>query len=128
MKCHQFAPTATRRDLLRTSAAGFGQLALAAMAGTQASADTQSAFAPLPHTPARAKRVIFLFMWGGPSHVDMFDPKPRLNSEDGKELAGTSVGSKKENLGKLLGSPFKFSQHDLCRRCKKTTPLATAAS
>ena len=111
MKCHQFAPTATRRDLLRTSAAGFGQLALAAMAGTQASADTQSAFAPLPHTPARAKRVIFLFMWGGPSHVDMFDPKPRLNSEDGKELAGTSVGSKKENLGKLLGSPFKFSQH-----------------
>jgi hypothetical protein len=50
-------------------------------------------------------------MWGGPSHVDLFDPKPRLNEEDGKQLAGNSVGSDKEQLGTLLGSPFRFAQH-----------------
>lgn len=65
----------------------------------------------MPHLPARAKRVIFLFMWGGPSHVDTFDPKPQLISQDGKELAGKSVGSKKEKLGKLIGSPFTFKQY-----------------
>lgn len=114
MSCFRFTPTSTRRDMLRASACGIGQVALAAMAGQHALADTsrQSPFAArAPHFPPRAKRVIFLFMWGGPSHVDLFDPKPRLNSEDGKELAGKSVGSQRENLGRLLGSPFKFSQH-----------------
>jgi hypothetical protein len=70
-----------------------------------------TATTPPPHLPARAKRVLFLFMWGGPSQVDMFDPKPRLNTEDGKPLAGKSVGSKDESLGTLLGSPFRFAQH-----------------
>jgi hypothetical protein len=71
-----------------------------------------SPFAPkAPHFYPRAKRVIFLFMWGGPSHVDLFDPKPRLNAESGKQLVGSAVGSKKDKLGELLGSPFKFSQH-----------------
>jgi len=101
--------------MLRASACGIGQLALAALAGRSASAvstgSLDPATPPVPHIPARAKRVIFLFMWGGPSHVDMFDPKPRLTSEAGKPLAGKSVGSDRDKLGTLLGSPFQFAQH-----------------
>ncbi len=109
--CHQFTLATNRREMLRTSACGFGQLALAAMAG-QAVAKTQDSNAStLPYIPARAKRVLFLFMWGGPSHVDLFDPKTRLNTEAGKLLSGKSVGSDAETLGTLLGSPFKFAQH-----------------
>ena len=112
MKCHKFTSTATRRDLLRTSAAGFGQIALAGMAQRQSrAASSGDNHGQLSHAVGRAKRVIFLFMWGGPSHVDLFDPKPRLNVDDGKELSGEQVGREKKNLGKLLGSPFKFKQH-----------------
>lgn len=114
MKCHRFTPAATRRRMLLSSAAGFGSVALSAMAAQEAEAETAvdpQSRAVLPHSTARAKRVIFLFMWGGPSHVDFFDPKPRLNRDDGKPLAGKSVGSDRESLGTLLGSPFQFAQH-----------------
>jgi len=115
MSCHQFLPTTTRRDMLRTSVCGFGQVVLAALTGQQAMAGSTSWLSPLaakqPHMPARAKRVIFLFMWGGPSHVDLFDPKPRLNAESGQPLSGKSVGSDRDQLGTVLGSPFKFAQH-----------------
>jgi len=115
MKCHQFIQTTTRRDILRASACGFGQVVLAAMAGQSALAETAPLLSPLslqaPHFSPRAKRVIFLFMWGGPSHVDLFDPKPRLNTESGKPLAGKSVGSDRDQLGNVLGSPFRFAQH-----------------
>jgi len=101
--------------MLRASAGGFGQLALAALAGQHALAGSNNSRGPLaakaPHLPARAKRIIFLFMWGGPSHVDLFDPKPRLNIESGKPLSGKSVGLDVDQLGIVLGSPFKFSQH-----------------
>jgi hypothetical protein len=70
-----------RRTLLQRSAAGFGYLALQAMLGRpQVHAETAVVENPLapkaPHFPARAKRIVFLFMKGGPSHVDTFDPKP----------------------------------------------------
>jgi hypothetical protein len=101
--------------MLRVSACGFGQVALAALHAQSArAADRPTVGAlplPAPHFPPRARRIIFLFMWGGPSHVDLFDPKPRLNAEDGKQLAGKSVGSEKDQLGTLLGSPFRFAQH-----------------
>jgi hypothetical protein len=101
--------------MLRVSACGFGQVALAALHAQSArAADRPTVGAlplPAPHFPPRARRIIFLFMWGGPSHVDLFDPKPRLNAEDGKQLAGKSVGSAKDQLGTLLGSPFRFAQH-----------------
>lgn len=75
----------------------------------------QRLLGPLAPKPAhffpRAKRVIFLFMWGGPSHVDLFDPKPRLNQESGKPLLGKWVGSEQEKYANVLGSPFKFQQH-----------------
>ena len=118
MRCHQFMPVASRRDLLKASGCGFGSLALAARAGREgAAADTPVLAGPLapkpPHFTPRAKRVIFLFMWGGPSHVDLFDPKPRLASEAGKQLTGKDVGlpEAEKQLGTIMASPFAFSQH-----------------
>lgn len=89
--------------MLRTSAAGFANLALSALASPTTGL--------LPHITPRAKRVIFLFMWGGPSQVDLFDPKPKLNQHAGQPLHGSDVGSPKDKLGTVLGSPFSFEQH-----------------
>jgi hypothetical protein len=109
MNCHKFSEALTRRDMLRSSAGGFGALAMAAMANKANAASASPV--QIPHFKPRAKRVIFLFMWGGPSHVDLFDPKPRLNQDSGKQLHGKDVGSDRDKLGPLLGSPFKFAQH-----------------
>ncbi|MCS7465421.1 DUF1501 domain-containing protein [Stieleria sp. ICT_E10.1] len=114
-RCHQFTPVTSRRDLLRTSACGFGQIALAGMAG-QTLLATDHGLTTDPVIPVRAKRVIFLFMWGGPSHIDFFDPKPRLNELSGQSLNASSVGRSSSeggdrDLGTLMGSPFTFSQH-----------------
>lgn len=118
MQCGQFVLPTSRREWLGASGCGFGSVALAALAAQQSAVIASEAnpvasgpVTPLPHIAARAKRVIFLFMWGGPSHVDLFDPKPRLNSEAGKPLAGSSVGSDNPELGTVLGSPFQFAQH-----------------
>ncbi len=97
----------SRRDLLRSFACGFGWLAFRGMSsldGPQEAPGDPLAPRP-PHFPARAKRVIFLCMAGGPSHVDTFDYKPKLYADDGKPMAGRRAGAK------LLGSPWKFSQH-----------------
>ncbi|HAY81705.1 MAG TPA: DUF1501 domain-containing protein [Planctomycetaceae bacterium] len=109
MRCNQFQPTLSRRDMLRTSGCGIASVALAAIAGQQSLAAAGNVQG-IHHAP-RAKRIIFLFMWGGPSHVDTFDPKPRLAQEDGKPLAGKSVGSDRQQLGQVLASPFRFAQH-----------------
>ena len=115
MSCYRFTPMTSRRQMLFASAAGFGHLALAAMLGETAQAESGNVSTPLapkpPHFAPRAKRILFLFMWGGPSHVDLFDPKPQLNAASGQSLSGKSVGSPRENLGQLLGSPFRFTQH-----------------
>ena len=102
-----------RRTLLRKAGAGFGMLALADLLNRDAArAAPVGPFAPKPtHFPAKAKAVIWLFMEGAPSAVDLFDPKPRLSAESGKPLAGKSVGSDRDDLGTLLGSPFRFAQH-----------------
>src|SRR5688500_7294579 len=71
----------SRRDLLRSTANGFGLLALSALMADRAYADTP----PAPHFRPRARNVIFLFMDGGVSHVDSFDPKPKLADLDGKD-------------------------------------------
>jgi len=111
----RFLQAYSRRDMLRASAGGFGQVMLAALAANRGLAGSGAASSPqalrTPHLPPRARRIIFLFMWGGPSHVDLFDPKPRLNADSGKPLSGESVGSKKKQLGTALGSPFKFARH-----------------
>ncbi len=103
--------------MLRSTASGFGGLALSALAAhsnpLMAALNGMQPLPnpPIPHLAARAKRLIFLFMWGGPSHVDLFDPKPRLNTSSGKPLAGSDVGDKRDQLGQILGSPFKFARH-----------------
>ena len=105
----------SRRDFLRLAGGGFGSLALSAMMADEAKADP---FAPkTPHFPARAKRVVFLFMEGGPSHVDLFDPKPELTRQHGKPLPAsfgkviTPMGTGGNNL---LASKRKFKKHGKC--------------
>jgi hypothetical protein len=80
--------TASRRDFLRSAGTGFGLLGLSYLLAREAAAEgVKNPLAPRPgHFPARAKRCIFLFMVGGPSHIDLFDPKPALQELDGKPL------------------------------------------
>ena len=101
-----------RRDLLRDAGGGFGALALAALLSeeTVCSADppgTAAISARKPHFAARAKRVIFLFMPGGPSQVDTFDPKPQLTKDDGKPAPKLYLGQQRH----LLASPWTFGRY-----------------
>ena len=107
----------SRREFFSRLGMGAGAMALATLLSEQASADAIAARQPYtllpkqPHWPARAKRVIYLFQNGGPSQVDLFDPKPELNKRAG-EKPGTGfvndVDAKK--TGVWLGSPFKFQK------------------
>jgi hypothetical protein len=106
-----------RRDFLKGAACGFGYLALAALAAEQSRAGSVNPLAPRePHFAPRAKRVIFLFMQGGVSHVDSFDYKPRLFEDDGKTLAfddarvlaNTGMRGSSQRVMKPL---WKFAQH-----------------
>jgi len=100
----------TRRHLLRRSACGFGLMGLA---GLLAASDVANPLSPkASHFPAKAKRVIFLFMHGGPSHLDTFDPKPRLIQDHGKPLPFKRPLTFAEgSTGNLLKSPWQFKQH-----------------
>ena len=78
-------PPLSRRHLLQSSACGFGYLAFAGLS-SEARAEYSDPLAPkMPHFAPRAKRVIMLFMDGGPSHMDLFDYKPQLNRDHGKK-------------------------------------------
>jgi hypothetical protein len=105
-ECRSVTPAMlTRRDLLRSVSAGFGWLAFKGLSTSASAAETRHPLAPkAPHFPARAKRVIFLCMQGGPSHIDTFDYKPKLSEDSGKPGPSKGGGSK------LYGSPFKFEQ------------------
>lgn len=100
----------SRRNLLKASGSGFGYLAFAAMAHQQSARASNEAPPLAPketHFLPRAKRVIFLCMEGGPSHIDTLDYKPRLARDDGKAVPwANGVG-----LGRLKGSPFQFMQN-----------------
>ena len=111
----------SRREMLRTSSAGFGGLALAALLGEEAAAaqigprpDSGSGVDPLaprpPHFAPRAKRVIFLFMHGGPSQVDTFDYKPLLQRDHGKPLPFKRPRVVSSETFNLLKSPWEFKQ------------------
>ncbi|MCA8982530.1 MAG: DUF1501 domain-containing protein [Planctomycetaceae bacterium] len=112
-------PGLSRREMLLRGGAGFGLLPLTWLAardsGFAAEASSQNPLASRsPHFPATAKRVIYLFMEGGPSHIDLFDPKPALNELAGKPLPDsfarviTAMG---EANAPLLASPRKWKQH-----------------
>jgi hypothetical protein len=109
-----FHSNLSRRAMLQRSAAGFGHLALAGLLARESvgAATVQNALAAKqPLFPARAKRVIFLFMKGGPSHVDTFDPKPLLTRDDGGKYPFEEPRIKFAETGKLLKSPWKFKQY-----------------
>ncbi len=103
-----------RREWLQRSACGFGQLALwglLAQPARPAAAAPREPLAPrAPHFPARARRVVFLFMHGGVSHVDTFDPKPKLAELNGQPLPASVQKPRFEfaPTGNLLASPWKF--------------------
>ena len=105
----------SRRQMLANTGTGFGLLALTDLMAQAESVASPSVLAPLaarwPHHMARAKRVIFLYMPGGPSHVDLFDPKPRLATDNGKPLPFAKPKLERTKTGNLLASPWKFNKH-----------------
>ncbi|MBI1831639.1 MAG: DUF1501 domain-containing protein, partial [Planctomycetes bacterium] len=110
----------TRRELLRRSGMGFAALGLAQLlqdellATPVANAPGSAGHSPLAvrqaHFPGKAKRVIHLFMNGGPSHVDTFDPKPLLARYAGQALPRENLRTERRT-GAAFPSPFKFQRH-----------------
>jgi uncharacterized protein DUF1501 len=100
----------TRREFLWQVGGGFAGLALADLLARDVAASASSA--KQPHFPAKAKHCIFLFMNGGPSQVDTFDPKPALAKYHGQPYTGDAkVGSNGRPIGHLMQSPFEFKPH-----------------
>ncbi|MFP6649719.1 MAG: DUF1501 domain-containing protein, partial [Pirellulaceae bacterium] len=94
----------SRRAMLRHCGTGVGMLGLSSLLHAESERErrTRNPLAPKPpHFKARAKHVIFLFMNGGPSHVDTFDPKPALKTHEGKQ----------GKRGKFMPSPFTFDKY-----------------
>ncbi len=119
MSQHKSGNPVTRREALRRVGNGFGMAAFAGMlgsslakAGSVIRPDGTIGVASLDY-PQRVKRVIFLFMNGGCSHVDSFDPKPMLDKYDGQPLPGGTVKTERRT-GELMKSPFKFKKYGQC--------------
>jgi hypothetical protein len=107
--------TLTRRQLLGSLAGGFGAVALSALLDEQARGE-QAPSARGPHHAPRARRVIFLFMSGGPSHIDSFDPKPTLTRYEGRRLPVLEQNTnvllgRPRPLGNAFPSPWTFRRH-----------------
>src|SRR4051812_47310036 len=105
----------TRRQLLGRVGMGFGALGLAGLLAREAGADGPAArLNPLtprpPHYPGKAQRVIHLFMNGGPSHVDTFDPKPALQRYAGQNLPMPNLRTERRT-GAAFPSPFRFQKY-----------------
>ena len=105
----------SRRQMLKSTACGFSYLAAASMAQGEATAAIADPLQPrAPEFLPRAKRVIFLFMQGGPSHVDTFDYKPQLARQNGKLLefddARVLAKTRKIKKHRVFESPWKFRQ------------------
>src|SRR5712675_1923394 len=117
----------TRREFLWEAGAGFTGLAMTGLLSldrffapkAMAAGDAGGFINPLapkkPHFPAKAKSVIFLFMYGGPSHVDTFDYKPELYPLDGKTIDVKTFGrGGKKNQGRVVGPKWQFKQYGKC--------------
>src|SRR5213082_886065 len=116
------APYFTRRDMLLQAGTGFGAVALAGLLAKdrlQAASPNPQPLDPglvfrHPHYPPKAKSVIFLFMEGGPSHIDTFDPKPELEKLAGQALPSSFkpvILAMGEKNPPLLASKRKWAQH-----------------
>ena len=93
----------TRRDILRNASLGFGSLAFSTLAAQQK-----------PHFPAKVKNVIFCYMSGGVSHIDSFDPKPRLTQEAGKPMPVPIDRTMFNQNGNIMPSPWAFKNYGQC--------------
>ncbi len=108
-------PFLTRREMLLRSANGFGATALAALLASEEASGSPDPFAPKkPHFAPKAKSVIFLFMDGGVSQVDSFDPKPALEKYHGKPFPAKVEATQFNNVGNTLASPWKFQKYGQC--------------
>jgi hypothetical protein len=122
LKEKHIGPAVTRRDVLVRAAHGFGSIALASLLSPPAGAAVRRVnpmAAKPPHFPAKAKSVIFLYMVGGPSHIDTFDPKPALEKYNGQPLPpsyGTIVSQFTKGDTPLLKSPWTFQKYGQCGR------------
>ena len=120
MHCGRFIDRPlSRRQMLERCANGFGTVALASLLGdpaygaapSVAKAELDTLRPRETHFTAKAKSVIFLFMDGGPSQVDTFDPKPRLTREHGQAIQTKVQPTQFDDVGKVLASPWKFQQY-----------------
>lgn len=114
--CHRIVQPVTRREMLRVCGSGFGMLALAGILGESAKGDGGASMrGPLavkqPMFEPKAKRIIFLFMHGGPSQVDTFDPKPLLVRDNGKPYPFAKPRVQFSSTGNLLKSPWEFKHY-----------------
>src|SRR5439155_23739895 len=116
LPAHAQAPFYSRRKLLRRCGMGFGLIWLAGVLDQSGALPRQAAAAPVntlaprkPHFPGKARHVVHLFMNGGPSHVDTFDPKPALDKFHGKPLPTTLRTERK--TGVAMRSPFAFRKY-----------------
>jgi hypothetical protein len=101
----------TRRAFLARCAGGLGSLALAQLLADDACGNSRDPLAPKkPHHPAKAKAVICLFQHGGPSQMDLFDPKPQLTKHHGKPHPGKLETHFHTQMGNLLASPYRFTK------------------
>src|ERR1051326_2213719 len=117
--CGRFQSFSSRRDFLKKAGAGFGMLALADLFADEAAADnpkskiqnpksTDPMSPHAPHFAPKAKSIIWLFMEGAPSGVDLFDPKPELEKRHGQKI---KIDVFNGNPGPLMKSPFTFKQY-----------------
>ena len=108
----------TRRAILKNAACGFGSVALASLMSSKNYAadrlvdhsETSKGAAAIAHNP-KVKRIVYLYMDGGPSQVDTFDPKPQLDKENGKPFKMKIEKTQFNNIGTTFASPWKFQKH-----------------
>jgi hypothetical protein len=114
--CHRFRPAPiSRREMLKQCSSGFGAVALYALLAEEAAADVgPNALLKSTHHKATAKNVIFLYMDGGPSQVDLFDPKPELEKWNGKPFPAQRDKTQFANEGATLQGQWKFKNYGQC--------------
>ncbi|MBI3407393.1 MAG: DUF1501 domain-containing protein [Planctomycetes bacterium] len=114
MHCGRYIPIISRRDMLLRCANGFGAVALAALLNDRATSQQRSdnPLAPRrPHFEPKVRSVIFLYMDGGPSQVDTFDPKPRLDREHGRPIRTRVEPTQFNSIGTVMRCPWPFRRY-----------------
>ncbi|MFN9200851.1 MAG: DUF1501 domain-containing protein, partial [Planctomycetaceae bacterium] len=109
-----YPPGSSRRQFLQSCGAGFGSVALASLAAADTPREIAGPLWPkATHFPPKARRVILLWMQGGPSQMDLFDYKPRLHKESGEKIpfALQRENERFDDKARLFGPTATFAQH-----------------